>query len=264
MRIICLIKYVPNSAGAQFDAKRDRINREKARLILSPDDMNALAWALRKKKEIPETFIEVVSMGPIKIEKNLKELLRLGIDRAVLINDKEFIGSDSYSTSLIISKYLETVKYDIIITGTHTLDGGTGHVGPQIAEKLNINQYSNISDIIEIDSNKSIVTVNQDSNVLSICLENPSVLSVTSKMREKLGFVRYEDIDKNVDNQFILVTNKTLIIPRDKIGRLGSPTKVIRNTLIKQEKIPQMIVDTSDEGIETIISYLKEKGYYNV
>ncbi|UDM80376.1 electron transfer flavoprotein subunit beta/FixA family protein [Vagococcus fluvialis] len=264
MRIICLVKYVPNAAGAQFDAKKDRINREKARLILSPDDTNALAWALKKKKENPGTYVEVVSMGPIKIENDLKEVLRLGVDKAVLINDKSFVGSDSYATSLIISKYLESTEFDIILTGTHTLDGGTGHVGPQIAERLNINQYSNIVEISEVNSNESIIKVNQDNKLINIGMKNPSILSVTSQMRERLGFVRYENIDKDVDNQFILVTNETLEVPSENIGRKGSPTKVRRNILIKEKKVPQQIVDISDEGIDTVIHYLKEKGYYNV
>ena len=223
-----------------------------------------MAWALKKKKENQEIYIEVVSMGPRKIESDLKDIIRLGVDKAVLINDKHFAGSDSFATSLIISSYLESAEFDVVLTGTHTLDGGTGHIGPQIAERLEMNQYSNIIEIGEISSKESMIKVNQDNKLINIVMKNPSILSVTSQMRERLGFVRYENINKCVDSQFILVTNETLNIPFDNIGRKGSPTKVRRNILVKEKKVPQKFVDVSDDGIETVIHYLKEKGYYHV
>lgn len=261
VRIICLVKYVPNVSGAPFDAKSDRINRDKARLVLNPDDANALAWALKQKKKTQKTYVEVVSMGPIKIEDNLKDLIRLGVDRAVLINDKYYVGSDSYVTSLILAQYLSEKEYDIILTGTHTLDGGTAHVGPQVAEKLGINQYSNVSKIEEVSKTESIVTVSQDNQLIRLSIKNPSLLSLNNQMKLRLGFVRYENFDKNVDNQFVLVTNKTLMLSLERIGRNGSPTKVKKNTHVKEIKTPQKIVTVDDEGIETVIDYLKEKGY---
>lgn len=76
-----------------------------------------------------------------------------------------------------------------------------------------------------------------------------------------LGFVRYDAIDKNVDSQFSLVTNETLGLANNQIGRKGSPTKVRKNICVKRKKIIQKRVKVDDEGIVEVINYLKEKAY---
>lgn len=261
MKIICLIKYVPDTEQFEYDYQTDKINREKSKLILNPDDRNGVAWALQKKKQDPSVEVEIVSMGPSKVEKELKDLIRLGADRAVLLNDRQFAGSDSLATSFILAGYLSQQAYDVILTGTHTLDGGTGHIGPQVAELLAVDQFSNISDIEEITSDYAIAKAVQEERVFRLKIPTPCVLSVTHQMNLRLGFVRYENIDKNVDAQFSLVTNEDLKLAQDVIGRKGSPTKVIKNVVAKRTKVENQQVEVDDAGIETVVQFLKEKGY---
>ncbi|MBL1224154.1 electron transfer flavoprotein subunit beta/FixA family protein [Enterococcus sp. BWR-S5] len=261
MKIICLVKFVPDTEQYEYDYETDKINREKSKLILNPDDRNALAWALQQKKLEPTTIVEVVSMGPAKTEKELKDFIRLGADRGVLISDRQFAGSDSLATSLVLSRYLSLQEYDLILTGTHTLDGGTGHVGPQIADLLSLNQFSNIKAIEMVNETFTIVTARQDEQDIRLKIPNPSVLSLTSQMNLRLGFVRYENIDKNVDAQFSLVTNETLNLSEDEVGRKGSPTKVRKNVVAKREKRAHQTVNLDDAGIEAVVQFLQEKGY---
>ncbi|MGG5333001.1 electron transfer flavoprotein subunit beta/FixA family protein [Enterococcus sp. AZ163] len=261
MKIICLIKYVPDTDQFEYDYKTDKINREKSKLILNPDDRNAIAWALQRKKQDPSVEVEIVSMGPSKVEKELKDLIRLGADRAALISDRQFAGSDSLATSVILASYLSQQNYDLILTGTHTLDGGTGHIGPQVAELLAVDQYSNIIGIEEWTNGYTIVKAKQEERIFRLKIPTPCVLSVTHQMNLRLGFVRYENIDKNVDAQFSLVTNEDLQLSLDVIGRKGSPTKVIKNVVAKRTKEMTQQVSVDDEGIETVVQFLKEKGY---
>ncbi|MGO3728648.1 MAG: electron transfer flavoprotein subunit beta/FixA family protein, partial [Enterococcus viikkiensis] len=95
MRIICLVKYVPDTEKFEYDYKTDKINRDTSRLILNPDDKNAVAWAMQQKKRDPSTYVEVVTMGPLKLEEPMKDFVRLGADYGVLISDRRYAGSDS-------------------------------------------------------------------------------------------------------------------------------------------------------------------------
>ncbi|MGM0216839.1 electron transfer flavoprotein subunit beta/FixA family protein [Enterococcus sp. AZ109] len=261
MKIICLIKYVPDTDQFEYNYETDRINREKSRLILNPDDKQAVAWALQQKKQDAAVSVRIVTMGPMKLEKELKDLIRLGADQVVLISDRQFAGSDSLATSLILTSYLRSQEYDLILTGTHTLDGGTGHIGPQVAELLDLNQFSNVGKIEEAAKNYTVVETLQDNRIFRLKIQNPCVLSLIHQMNLRLGFVRYENIDKNVDAQFSLVTNETLKLSADVIGRKGSPTKVLRNVVAKQTRVMNQVVQVDDQGIETVVAYLKEKGY---
>jgi len=79
MKIICLVKFVPDTEKFEYDYETDKINRETSRMILNPDDKNALAWAMKQKKQDPSTFVEVVSMGPLKLEEEMKDLDRKSV-----------------------------------------------------------------------------------------------------------------------------------------------------------------------------------------
>lgn len=261
MKIICLVKYVPDTEKFEYDYETDKINRDASRLILNPDDKNAVAFAMMQKKQDPSVYVEVVTMGPLKLEEPMKDFVRLGADHATLISDRHFAGSDSLVTSRIISRYLASKEYDLLLTGTHTLDGGTGHVGPQIAETMGINQFSNIVAIKEATPAYSIVEALQEEKTYRLKIENPSVLSVTHQMNLRLGFVRYENIGRNVDDQFALVTNEDLQLTAEQIGGKGSPTKVRKNVVVKREQVEHKVVKVDDEGIDEVIHFLKEKGY---
>lgn len=261
MKIICLVKYVPDTEKFEYDYETDKINRDASRLILNPDDKNAVAFAMMQKKQDPSVYVEVVTMGPLKLEEPMKDFVRLGADHATLISDRHFAGSDSLVTSRIISRYLASKQYDLLLTGTHTLDGGTGHVGPQIAEMMGINQFSNIVAIKEATPVYSIVEALQEERTYRLKIENPSVLSVTHQMNLRLGFVRYENIGRNVDDQFALVTNEDLQLTAEQIGGKGSPTKVRKNVVVKREQVEHKVVKVDDEGIDEVIHFLKEKGY---
>lgn len=261
MKIICLVKYVPDTEKFEYDYETDKINRDASRLILNPDDKNAMAFAMMQKKQDPSVYVEVVTMGPLKLEEPMKDFVRLGADHATLISDRHFAGSDSLVTSRIISRYLASKEYDLLLTGTHTLDGGTGHVGPQIAETMGINQFSNIVAIKDATPAYSIVEALQEERTYRLKIENPSVLSVTHQMNLRLGFVRYENIGRNVDDQFALVTNEDLQLTAEKIGGKGSPTKVRKNVVVKREQVEHKVVKVDDEGIDEVIHFLKEKGY---
>ena len=149
MKIICLIKFIPDVDNFTYDYEKNVLVRENVKLILNPEDACALAFALRIKQKNVDTFVEIVSMAPQSTIPLIEDLLRLNVDKATLISDKLYGGSDTYVTSKIIAKYLIKEEYDFILTGSHSLDGDTAHIPSQIAEMLQISQLSNIVKVYE-------------------------------------------------------------------------------------------------------------------
>ncbi len=85
MRILCLLKLVPDVDQLRYDRERNVLNRENARLLLNPEDATAVAPALGFKRADPGTTIEAVSMAPRRAMPHLEDLVRRGIDQATLI-----------------------------------------------------------------------------------------------------------------------------------------------------------------------------------
>ena len=47
----------------------------------------------------------------------------MGVDRAILLSDRIFAGSDTWATSLVLAKAFEKIKPDLIIAGRQAIDG---------------------------------------------------------------------------------------------------------------------------------------------
>ena len=263
MKIICLVKFIPDVENFAYDYEKNVLVRENVKLILNPEDGCALALALRIKEKNPDTFVEIVSMAPVSIIPFLEDLLRLKVDKATLITDRLFVGSDTYVTSKIIAKYLEGEEFDFILTGTHSLDGDTAHIPSQVADLLQISQLSNIVKVneenLESDSVIALVDCEKTSSKYEIAL--PCILSIGKESKYKLPFVKYKDLELEVRDRISVITNEELEFPNDEVGIEGSLTKVNRTYVKKLDKKEKVIVRNDDEGIEVVYKFLKAKGF---
>ncbi|GLC31812.1 electron transfer flavoprotein subunit beta/FixA family protein [Clostridium omnivorum] len=263
MKIICLCKFVPDVDNFKYDYEKNVLVRENVKLILNPDDACALAFALRIKEKYKDTFVEIVSMAPLSIIPYLEDLLRRNVDKATLISDRLYAGSDTYVTSKIIARYLEDEEYDFILTGTHSLDGDTAHIPSQIAELLQIAQLSNIVKVYEesLDNDSIVVQVDCEKNTTKYEIALPCVLSIGKESKYKLPFIKYKDLELDVKDRILVLSNEELGFSENEVGLEGSLTKVNRTytkEFLKKEKVT---VHNDDEGIEVVYKFLKDKGF---
>lgn len=263
MNIICLVKFVPDVDNFVYDYDRNVLVRENVKMILNPDDAAALAFALKVKDKHPSTYIEVVSMAPKSIIGQLEDLLRRNVDKATLISDKNYVGSDTYITSKILAKYLKTKSFDCILTGTHALDGDTSHVPAQLGELLSLAQLSNVIKIDEstFDGTQAVVDVDREKVISSYCVGLPAILSVQKESKYKLPHIKFKNLNLNVSANMTIVSNSDLNFDVNEVGIEGSLTKVSRTYPKKMEKKEHIVVNNDDEGIEVVYQFLKSRGY---
>lgn len=263
MKIICLVKFIPDVDNFTYDYEKNVLVRENVKLILNPEDGCALAFALKIKEKDPETLVEIVSMAPQSTIPLIEDLLRLNVDKAILISDKLYGGSDTYVTSKIIAKYLRKEQYDFILTGSHSLDGDTAHIPSQIAEILQISQLSNIVKVYDesLVNDSVIVLIDYEKSQSKYEMKLPSVLSIGKESKYKLPFVKYKDLELNVKDRISVITNEELGFHQDEVGIKGSLTKVNRTFARKLQKKEQVIVRNDDVGIEVVYKFLKSKGF---
>ena len=108
MNICVCVKQVPDTTEIKIDPVKHTLIREGVPSIVNPYDTYALENAARIKDADKETKIVVISMGPEQAKAALKECLAIAADKAYLISDKVFGGSETLATSYILS---ESIKY---------------------------------------------------------------------------------------------------------------------------------------------------------
>jgi electron transfer flavoprotein beta subunit len=263
MRILCLVKFVPDVEDFKYDAKRNVLIRENVKMILNTDDACALSFALKVKDKNPDTFIEILSMAPTSVIGHLEDLLRRNIDQATLISDRMFVGSDTYVTSRILSRYLEGKTFDCILSGTHSLDGDTSHVPSQVGEAIHIPQISNIVNIEvnSFNSGEPVIDVDSEKEISTYRVGLPAILSLSKESSYKLPHIKFKNLDLDVSARIQIVTNKELGFDVDEVGLEGSLTQVARTYTKNLQKKDRIFVKTDEAGIDTVYAFLKAKGF---
>lgn len=263
MKIICLVKFTPDVDAFEYDYENNVLIRENIKQIINPDDACALGFALKLKKTHPEITIEVVTMAPLSARKYMEDILRRHVDCGTILSDARFGGSDTQATSLILGAYLKQAEYDVILTGSQTLDGDTAHVPAQLAEFLGISQMSAITKIDEESFLRGVPLVEVDIEKYLDTYEMafPAILSVRRESKYRLPFVRFDDLDLDVSDKLQIINNETLKLDADCIGLKGSATRVVKTYTQTYEQKERIVVQNDEAGIEAVYNFLKEKGY---
>jgi electron transfer flavoprotein beta subunit len=73
----------------------------------------------------------------------------MGVDRAVLVTDRAFAGSDTLATSKTLSAAIKKLSpFDLVIFGARSSDSDTGQVGSQTAVLLDLPFINGVKRIV--------------------------------------------------------------------------------------------------------------------
>jgi electron transfer flavoprotein beta subunit len=184
------MKQVPDSAQIRVHPVHNTIMRQGVPTIINPYDLFALEEALRLRDKFGGE-VTVLTMGPPIAEDSLRKALTYGADRAVLLTDRFFAGSDTLATSFALSAALEKIGLEfgetpIIFTGKQTIDGDTAQVGPGIAKRLNLNQLTYVSRIAELDPAAGTIIVERraEGGVQVLATKTPVLITMLEGINE--------------------------------------------------------------------------------
>ena len=97
--------------------------------ILNPDDGAALAQALSIKKDMSGVRITAVHFGPPSGDRFITEALALGCDEGLRIWDENLEDLHTGSKLLIFTRVAKILGFDLLFTGTKSLDTGSAQLG---------------------------------------------------------------------------------------------------------------------------------------
>lgn len=259
MKIVVCIKQVPDTNEVKLDPKTNRLIRDGVPSIINHDDKAGIEAALQLRERVGGT-VTVVCMGPPQADVALREALAMGCDEAYLLSAREFGGSDTCATAIIISSALKKIGYDIVFTGRQAIDGDTAQVGPQIAENLGIPQVSYTEELIDVNDKTITVKRQYEDRYHIIEVKTPCLLTALQELAEPRYMHAGGIIDAYEKEVKVLGFDdlKDDLNP-DFIGLNGSPTKVV-TSFGKMAKGAGTKLDVSpDEAVAAIIAKMEER-----
>lgn len=257
LQMLVCVKQVPDVDQMKMDPETGTLIRAGVPAILNPLDANALSAAL-SVKEAWGGEITLITMGPPNAEAVLRECLAVGADRAILVTDRAFGNADTLATSYSITSAAKQYgKYNLIFCGKETLDGATGQMGAQLAERFGSAQVTSARLIKEVDEERQTLIVERELEtgvetleVKMPCLFTMEKTNYPARIPNLKGKMRAKKAE------IVTVTaNDIPGLDRARIGDPGSPTKVPRMFPPVLPE-PGMIID--EGSVEANVSKLFE------
>lgn len=230
MHFVVCLKQVPDTSEVRIDPETNTLMREGVPSIINPYDAHALEEAMRLKAKVGGK-VTIVSMGPPQAKDALKKAMSYGADRAILLSDRAFGGSDSLATAYIISSALqkihETEPIDLVFTGKEAIDGDTAQTGPGIAQRLGFPQLTYVIKVKDINDRTVTVVRKTESGRQVVEAQLPALLTVEKELND-LSYASLPNMMKAAAYEPEMWNVKTLPYDLTKMGLKGSPTSVSR------------------------------------
>lgn len=234
-----------------------KIQEDGAEFIINPYDEYAIEEAIQKRDALGGK-VTVVTIGGEDAEKQLRTALAMGADEAVLINTEDDLDElDQYSAAFILAEYLKDKEVDLILAGNVAIDGGSGQVGPRLADLLGINYVTTITSLeIEGTNVKIVRDIEGDSEVLETSLpllvtaqqglnepRYPSLPGIMKAKKKPLEELELDDLDIDEDDVEVKVETIEIYLPPQKAagrvleGDLSAQVKELVNLLHNEAKV---------------------------
>lgn len=241
----------------KISVKNGAIQEDGAEFIINPYDEYAIEEAIQiRDKEGGE--VTVVTIGGEEAEKELRTALAMGCDKAVLINTEDDLeDGDQFTSSKILYEFFKDKEADLILGGNVAIDGGSGQVGPRLAELLDISYVTTITKL-EISGDTATVTrdVEGDSEVIETKLpllitaqqglnepRYPSLPGIMKAKKKPLEELELDDLDLEEDDVEAKTKTIEIYMPAKKEagkilqGELPDQVKELASLLRNEAKV---------------------------
>jgi len=254
-RCIVCVKPVPDPRHwdrVRMDPETKTLKREGIPIIMNPLDKHALEAALSVRERGGGEVI-LLSMAPPFTASTLREGLAMGADRAVLLSDPSFAGSDTLATARILEAGCRWIgDFDFIFLGNLSVDGSTGQVCSQLAELLDIPSVMHVMELQWLEGEEVMITRKIEYGYTRLRGKAPMAISVRKELN-KPRYTSFAGIIAAESKDISVLSNEELKVDRSLIGLQGSPTKMAGMELRRFERAREKLEGSPDEIVRKLL-----------
>ena len=247
MKIAVLVKQVVGSESVlKISQDHKWIDENNATFIMNPPDNYAIEEAMLIKEKLGVGEVVVVSMGPQRVQKVIREGLSKGADRGIHIETESLKAIDPLYTSKVFAETLRNENFDLILSGLQSDDSGMGQTGVLLGELLNMSTAT-LAIETDIDQNKIRVKRELESGWFQwVELESPASVSIQSGINQP----RYPSLKGIMGAK----KKEIKVIPAPNIEKKQSVSEIFVPKKSKETEFIEMDIDST---VDRIIEILK-------
>ncbi len=260
MNIVVCLKEVPDTEShLKLNADQTAIETENIVFKMNSADECAVEEALKLKTKFGGEVI-ILTLGPQSTTQTIRKALAMGADRAVHIQDPAFISSDSWITSLALSRAVVTLKADLILTGVQSEDSLNMQTGIILADLLGLPHASILTHLEVLDSGKHAQFRRELEGGLveEGEIDLPAVLTIQTG----INIPRYPTLPGIMKARAKEIKNLSchdLGFKPEEVGQKGSQAKILKLMFPEKGKGAKLIPGDEVQAAKTLVKILKEE-----
>ncbi len=258
MRIVVLVKPVPDTTGAERLGEDLRLDRASGPAIVNPNDEYAVEQALRLV-EAHGGDITLLTMAPSGGAETMRKALAMGADRGLLVSDEALAGACALATAKVLAAALATLPFDLVLAGAASADGGGGVVASAIAAYRRLPYLSHAA---EVEVGAEVVRVRRLEADGYAVLEAPMPALVT--VTQMVGEPRYATLKGIMGaraKEIRPVDLGALGVDPAEVGGSRARTRVLSARLPAPRPPTRLVDGTPEEGAAAILDVLVAGGF---
>ncbi len=183
MKILVLVKHVPDATGERTFAADGTVDREASDGLLSELDEYALEQALQFGDEGDDVEVVALTLGPEEATAALKRALQMGASAGIHVTDTAVHGTDALGTSTILAAAVAKAAPDLVLCGMASTDASMGVVPAMLSERLG---WPGATYGASLEVGDGTVRIRRDDDAASLTIEAtlPAVVSITDQAGE--------------------------------------------------------------------------------
>jgi electron transfer flavoprotein beta subunit len=259
MEILVCVRRVPDTSENEIELNEagNDIERDDLVYSINEPDNYAVEEALQIRDRVGGS-VTVVTVGGEDDEEVLRRQLAMGANRAVLLSDEEFAGSDGKGIATILKKFIEKEHFDLILTGVQA-DDGAAQVGGMLAAMLDL-PFASLVNAIEVNGNKLKVSReieggNKEMNEIDM----PCVLSIQTGINEP-RYVGMRGIRQVASVPIPTLAVSDLSIDAGAVGKRGAKVVRIDYFTPVQGQGAEILQGSREENAEKVVELVAARG----
>jgi len=259
MKIVVLVKYVPDATGDRGFAADGTVDRGATDGLLSELDEYAVEQALQIADAGDGVEVVAMTLGPDDARDAIKRSLQMGVGAGIHVNDPAVHGTDAIGTSTILAAAVTKAAPDLVLCGMASTDGSMGVLPAMLAERLG---WPGLTFGATLSVDGDTVLIRRDGDVASQTIEAtlPAVVSVT----DQSGEARYPSMKGILAAKKKPVEEWTLAdlgIDASTVGLVAAWTKVLEATPRPPKEPGKVVPDSDGAGTGALIDFLSAGKY---
>ncbi len=238
MKIGVCIKSTPDTdARIKIQGGGEGIDPTGVKFIISPYDVFALEEGVQAKEKSGGEVI-AYCVGDDAAQKNLRDALALGADKAVHINDADIVGSDSLAIARGLAAALKADGAEIAFCGKQAIDDDAVQVPAMLAELLGWAQVSFVKEF-ETDGATFRAVRNVGGGIEEVVEGDLPVVITADRNLNSPRYAKLPDIMKakrkplETRDKAALGLSPEDIAPAVEVGGFGPPPERARGRMLE-------------------------------